>query len=113
MRLAVPILLAITAPAAAQGPTTGALSGTVLGPDSLGIADAVVTVTNTADGERWRATTRSDGRYVFEYLSVGGPYAIKVRAIGFKPASTSGIRAGLPSIRSMEKAKATEPLSST
>ena len=95
MRLAVPILLFMTTPAAAQGLTTGALSGTVQGPDSLGIADAVVTVTNTADGERWRAATRSDGRYVFEYLSVGGPYAIEVSAIGFSPARRSGITMSL------------------
>jgi outer membrane receptor protein involved in Fe transport len=95
MRLAVPLLLFMTTPAAAQGLTTGALSGTVRGPDSLGIAEALVTVTSTADGERWRAATRSDGRYVFEYLSVGGPYAVEVRAIGFSPAKRSGITLSL------------------
>jgi outer membrane receptor protein involved in Fe transport len=95
VRLAIPLLLFITAPAAAQGLTTAALSGTVLGPDSVRIADAVVTVTNKVDGERWRANTHADGRYVFEYLSVGGPYAIEVGAIGFRPARVSGITLSL------------------
>jgi hypothetical protein len=79
----------------AQGVTTSALYGVVRGPDSSAIGDAVVTVTNTADGERWRTTTRADGRYAFEYLSVGGPYAIEARAIGFRPAGETGITLSL------------------
>jgi hypothetical protein len=71
---------------AAQGVTTAALFGTVTGSDSAGLEDAVVTVTNTATGERWQTATRARGRYVFEYLSVGGPYVVDARAIGFAPA---------------------------
>ena len=71
---------------AAQGVTTAALFGTVTGSDSAGLEDAVVTVTNTATGERWQTATRARGRYVFEYLSVGGPYVVEARAIGFAPA---------------------------
>ena len=70
---------------AAQGVTTAALFGTVTGSDSTRLEDAVVTVTNTATGERWQTATRAGGRYVFEYLSVGGPYLLEVRAIGFAP----------------------------
>ena len=66
----VELLAAIGAgPAAAQGVTTAALYGVIRGPDSTGIADAVVTLTNSADGGRWRTSTRADGRYVFEYAS--------------------------------------------
>ena len=68
---------------AAQGVTTAALVGTVMGSDSTALEDAVVTVTNTATGERWQTATRARGSYVFEYLSVGGPYLLEVRAIGF------------------------------
>jgi hypothetical protein len=74
---------------AAQGVTTAALYGVVRGADSSRIGDAVVTVTNTGDGGRWRTTTRADGRYAFEYLSVGGPYTVEARAIGFNPAGSS------------------------
>jgi hypothetical protein len=80
---------------AAQGVTSAALYGVVRGPEAAGIADAVVTVTNTSDGGRWRATTRAGGRYAFEYLSVGGPYTVEARAIGFRPAADSGIRLSL------------------
>ena len=70
---------------AAQGVTTAALVGTVTGSDSTALEDAVVTVTNTATGERWQTATRARGSYAFEYLSVGGPYLLEVRAIGFSP----------------------------
>ena len=69
-----------------QGVTTAALFGAVAGSDSAGLEDAVVTVTNTATGERWQTPTGARGRYVFEYLSVGGPYVVEARAIGFAPA---------------------------
>jgi hypothetical protein len=69
---------------AAQGVTSAALYGIVRSADSGGIAEAVVTVTNTSDGGRWRTTTHADGRYAFEYLSAGGPYAVEARAIGFR-----------------------------
>jgi hypothetical protein len=68
----------------AQGVTTAALSGTITA-DSTVVEGAVVTVTNTATGERWQTATRARGGYVFEYLSVGGPYVIEARAIGFAP----------------------------
>ncbi|MEO6056780.1 MAG: carboxypeptidase regulatory-like domain-containing protein, partial [Gemmatimonadales bacterium] len=71
---------------AAQGVTTAALFGTVTASDSTALEDAVVTVTNTATGERWQTASRAHGRYIFEYLSVGGPYVVEARAIGFAPA---------------------------
>ena len=80
---------------AAQGVTTAALYGVVQGPDSSGIGDAVVTVTNVAGGERWRTTTHADGRFAFEYLSIGGPYTVEARAIGFRPASETGVTLSL------------------
>ncbi|HJU01076.1 MAG TPA: carboxypeptidase-like regulatory domain-containing protein, partial [Actinomycetes bacterium] len=58
---------------AAQGVTSAALYGVVRGRDAIPIPDAVVTVTNTADGGRWRTSSLAGGRYAFEYLSVGGP----------------------------------------
>ena len=82
--LTVPLLALLAAPLPAQGVTTAALSGTITG-DSTAVEGAVVTVTNTATGERWQTATRARGRYVFEYLSVGGPYVIEARAIGFAP----------------------------
>ena len=93
MKLAIPICLLITAPAAAQGVTTAALYGTVQGPDSVPVADAIVMVTrgNEADGERWRATTHS-GRPLRLRVSLRRrPVRDEGGAIGIRPASSSGL----------------------
>jgi hypothetical protein len=80
---------------AAQGVTSAALYGVVHGADATPVADAVITVTNTADGGRWRTTTPAGGRYAFEYLSAGGPYTLEVRAIGYRPTAERGIMLSL------------------
>ena len=80
---------------AAQGVTGAAVRGTVFGADSTPIADATVLVTNLATGERWRTVTRGDGRFVLDHLSVGGPYSINVRAIGYSPARRADILVAL------------------
>ena len=88
LMLVVPAALVSTA-LAAQGITTAAIDGLVVGPDSAGIANATVTVGNSATGERWQTVTGASGRYALEYLSVGGPYSIEARAIGFAPGGTT------------------------
>ena len=75
----------------AQGLTTAGIGGIVTDADSAGIARATVTVTNTATGERWQTVTGEHGRYLLESLSIGGPYSIEARAIGFTPTATPGI----------------------
>ncbi len=75
----------------AQGVTGAAVQGTVAGADSAPVPDATVLVTNVATGERWRTVTRGDGRFVLDHLSVGGPYSVDVRAIGFSPARRTDI----------------------
>ena len=78
--------LSIAGPLAAQGVTGGAVEGRVVGGDSVPVEQAIVQVTNTSTGERWQTTTSGRGRYFLEYLSVGGPYRIEVRAVGYMPA---------------------------
>ena len=85
------LCLACSGRAAAQAITTATLYGTVTGADSVGIEEAVITVTNTVNGERWRTLTRAHGRYVLEYLSVGGAFTLQVRAIGYAPVERGGI----------------------
>ena len=86
---------ACTGRAAAQAITTATLYGTVTGADSGGIEEAVITVTNTFNGERWRTATRAHGRYVLEYLSLGGSFTLQVRAIGYAPVERGGIALSL------------------
>ena len=90
------------APLRAQGVTGAAVRGRVTSPDNSPIGDATVLVTNAKTGERWRTATTSDGRYVFERLSVGGPYRLEVRAIGFIPAAVEEIALALGEVRPLD-----------
>jgi hypothetical protein len=66
--------------------TTGAdVRGTVADSGGVPIPDATVLAINLSNGERWQTTTDSRGRYYLEHLSVGGPYQLQARAIGFEP----------------------------
>jgi hypothetical protein len=83
--LGLPFSAGLVTGLAAQAITTAVIFGVVSGRDSAGVEDAIVTVTNTANGERWRTATQARGRYQVEHLSLGGPYTVEVRAIGFVP----------------------------
>jgi len=63
----------------------------VLAGDSPPIEQATVRILNHSNGERWEAATNARGIYVVEYLSVGGPYRIEVRAVGYRPAARDSI----------------------
>ena len=87
--------LVSSATLAAQGITTAGIGGIVSGPDSAPLDNATITVTNTANGERWQTLTRGRGRFLVAYLSVGGSYTVEARAIGFTPAVRTGITLSL------------------
>src|SRR5690348_7128006 len=69
---------------AAQGITTGAVTGTVT--DSTGKPlDAVqIRIRNKATGFVTGGLSHEDGRYFVQGLEVGGPYEITARRIGFQ-----------------------------
>ena len=81
-----PALSLAALPLAAQGVTGAAIEGRVVTVDSTPLELAIVHVVNTSTGERWQTTTSSRGRYFLEHLSVGGPYRLEVRAVGYTPA---------------------------
>jgi carboxypeptidase family protein len=82
-------------PLAAQDDTGAAIDGHVLGVHGTPLEQAIVQVVNSSNGERWQTTTNARGRYFIEYLSVGGPYRIEVRAVGYQPALRVLIRLAL------------------
>ena len=84
-------LFRAAAPLTAQGVTGAAVEGRVVSVDSTPVEQAIVHVANTSNGERWQTTTSARGRYFIEYLSVGGPYRIEIRAIGYEPARRDSI----------------------
>jgi hypothetical protein len=77
--------------AAAQGVTTGGVSGVVTNSSGAGVEAAQVQVVNTSTGARASSITRDNGLYTVLGLEVGGPYTITVRRIGFQPTEKTGI----------------------
>ena len=89
--LIVPLLHGPPPSARRSGGHDCAVQGTVAGQDSIPIPNAVVEVTNTATGQSWRVETSGAGRYFFGTVTIGGPYQVAARAIGFVPAARTGI----------------------
>ncbi|HEY5218527.1 MAG TPA: TonB-dependent receptor [Gemmatimonadaceae bacterium] len=83
--LAVALAFAMPTAVAAQGVTTGAVSGVVTNDQHQPVEGAQVQVTNRSTGFVSRATTKSDGRYTVPGLEVGGSYSVAIRRIGFQP----------------------------
>jgi len=70
---------------AAQGITTGAVTGVITSDQGQPVEGAVVRITNRSTGVTTSARSRENGRYFVQSLEVGGPYTVEVRRIGFQP----------------------------
>lgn len=77
--------------AAAQGVTTGGITGVVTNQSGAGIEAAQVQVLNTATGARVGGSTRANGLFTILGLEVGGPYTVTLRRIGFQPTQRTGV----------------------
>ncbi len=89
------IALALTlwlmaSPSAFGQVTRGSLAGTITDPTGAALPAAAVTLKNPATGAEARATTDSQGAFVFPSLAVGR-YAITVEAKGFKRATVADV----------------------
>jgi hypothetical protein len=96
------LLTALGAPLAAQGVTGAAIQGAVTTAGGAPVENAVVTVTSTASGQRYQATTRANGRYNVENIAVGGDFAVDARAIGYEPVSRQGVGLALGQRRTLD-----------
>lgn len=99
--------------AAAQGITTGGVTGVVTNSSGAGIESAQVQVVNTSTGARVGSITRTNGLYTISGLEVGGPYTVTVRRIGFQPSEKTGltIRLGQTARVDLQMAEQTTTLS--
>ena len=97
--LMLPLLAAPAAPAAAQGVTTGSLTGTVTDERQQPIAGASVIAIHQPSGTTYETTTRADGRFSIIAMRVGGPYAVTVSYSGtgtaFEPATQDAVEINL------------------
>lgn len=82
-------LIAMTAAAWGQSPTTGEIAGQVLDPHGAAVAGAKVTLTGAAGAVR-EATSNQSGQYHFSLIEPGA-YEVKVEAPGFAPATIKAV----------------------
>src|ERR1017187_6407242 len=87
-------LLAIRAPAQAQGETTSAIVGSVTDPTGAAIPGATVTVTNIENGLKRFVKTDDSGRFSFPQLKPG-TYSVKAEADRFEAQRNNNVSAGL------------------
>jgi hypothetical protein len=87
--------LALSGTLLAQGVTTGAVRGKVTDEAGNGVSGAVVVLTNTGTGLRYRTTSREEGIYNIENVTPGSPFALEARAIGYRPARRENFSVGL------------------
>lgn len=80
---------------AAQGTTTGAITGVVTGEQGQMLEAAQVQVVNTTTGFTTGGVTRANGLFLVQGLEVGGPYTVTVRRIGFSPGERTNVYVSL------------------
>lgn len=87
--------------AAAQGVTTGAISGLVVDAQQQPVAGATVLAIHEPSGTSYEGVTRADGRFSIPGMRVGGPYTVTVAFTGggggvaFTPETQSDITVNL------------------
>ena len=97
LSLALFLPLSLSSRLAAQGVTTGAISGTVTDAAGKPVENAQVQITNRNSGFRSGSLTRANGYYYVQGLEVGGPYTVSVRRIGYEPVERNGVTVSLSS----------------
>lgn len=84
---------------AAQGVTTGSMSGVVTDTANQPVAGASVIAIHTPSGTNYEAETRTDGRFSIPNMRVGGPYFVTVTYAGtgtaFEPSTQEGLNVNL------------------
>ena len=77
-------VVALAANAAAQGVTTGTMTGLVNDAQGAVIPGASVTAVHVPSGTEYQAVTQEDGRFFIPAMRVGGPYKVTVALQGFR-----------------------------
>ncbi|HEY7472438.1 MAG TPA: TonB-dependent receptor [Gemmatimonadota bacterium] len=84
-------LLLLPSALAAQGVTTGALSGTVVSSTGESVVGASVIATHEPSGTQYGTAVREGGGYDIRGVRVGGPYTVAVQMIGFETSQETEI----------------------
>lgn len=87
MKRYVILLAAILLPlvVSAQGTTSGAIEGVIIDEQGDPLPGTNIVAIHTPTGTRYGTASRTNGRYTFNNVRVGGPYEVQVTFIGFNP----------------------------
>ena len=88
--------------AAAQGVTSGAISGTVMDQDGGRLPGVTVEAVHEPTGTRYTVVTNADGLYRVVNARVGGPYTVTATLEGFAPSAQTDITVRLGQIESVD-----------
>jgi hypothetical protein len=77
-------LVAFAAASAAQGVTTGALTGVVKDSQGAVVPGATITAVHVPSGTTYAGVSQGDGRYTIPGMRVGGPYKVTAELSGFQ-----------------------------
>lgn len=90
-RLLFCVMLGAPSLALAQGVTTAALNGVIMGDDGAPLNRANIVASHTLSGTKYGALSNSLGAYNLPNLRIGGPYRITVTLLGYEPQSRDNI----------------------
>ncbi len=97
--IAVCVLALSVAHAAAQGVTTGSMTGVITDSQMAPVSGASVIAIHAPSGTNYEATTRADGRFAIIGMRVGGPYIVTVAYTGsgtaFEPQTVEDLTVSL------------------
>ncbi len=79
-------------PSAGQSRSTAALRGNVLQEDGSAVVGAIVEVRDERTGATRQVLTGPEGRFLILQLQAGGPYTLRVRALGFGEREVAGLQ---------------------
>jgi Carboxypeptidase regulatory-like domain len=93
-------VLANPVTSAAQGVTTGSLTGVVKDAQEKPVAGATVLALHVPSGTTYESTTRPDGRYSIPNMRIGGPYSVTVAkgastTLSFEPQTQDAVNVTL------------------
>jgi hypothetical protein len=98
VRLVVLALCALLWPighAAAQGVTTGSITGVVFDAQKAPVPGASVIAVHEPSGTRYEAATRADGHFSLPGMRVGGPYTVTASLTGFQSQAQKDVTVNL------------------
>ena len=92
----------LTPAALAQGVTSASINGTVVDETDEPLPGANVVAVHEPSGTRYGVSTRTDGRYTFPSVRVGGPYTITVTFVGYETLQKTGLQLRLGQERTVD-----------